>query len=863
MRLCQLFYCGAAAVLAASAAPAEVPVQPGDIALGWSNGTATNTARQLRIVGGVLPPTVAGSWDRATFMQTPLFDSAGGIRHNHQGNLLFIDFARGGSAANGGFAIFNFSTDGTNGPAGSPSVGEIFRNGGGTLPAGSVSGATFGFAPTRAAYPAVSPGNDKIAYIGYDTGRLYVIAYDAGSAIGTGTGATIVGGAQSPVIALSTVSGVGISQGVEWLDNDTVVAYVVNPTLPQYEIYTIPVTRTGSSITIGTPVFQTFVQAPGVPANSRTLAIVYNPQICPFLFTLTSGFQSGVSVSQISAFDPTRFGDGPIRSAIEFSTSSQTSRNGAIGPDRYLYWAQFAGSTSNDAIDRINLDQNNDGVITREDLLLIADNSSETVATKAQTGLTGNANFPAIDIAIGAPSNMLACCTGTSCAVVMVGTCTGQALAAGSACTPVNPCVPVTGACCTGLVCVQETLANCEAANGIWTFNTACTPLPCKSELPVIGGDVAFGLSTPDASTTAQHVRGDPTGSLVGNWSRFPFIQDVEFDNAGGTLHSAEGNLLALDFGGTTTGARIYNLSTNGTNGGQFLYGLNNVPAQNPFGVNNTAATRATGLSVSPNNDKVAVYATDATRVVVFAYDAGSAVGTGSGAGFVGAAEDSSVPYGTSTVGTAWLNNSTLMVFGYNTFTQQNELTTYNVVRTGNAVTIDSPTFRATSTDTGVPNQSRFASIAYNPVVSPFVYLLSSGFDNTTNLSVTRVSVIDPATWIETQSISLGGSLNTGRDIAVGPDRRLYIGQFAQTTGAPYIDRLNLDVDGDSAVTSADLLTDDSSVNYWTRPSGGPGTSFNGLDVAFTPMPAPTGACCAGDGSCSVTTSAACTGAYQ
>jgi hypothetical protein len=152
-------------------------------------------------------------------------------------------------------------------------------------------------------------------------------------------------------------------------------------------------------------------------------------------------------------------------------------------------------------------------------------------------------------------------------------------------------------------------------------------------------------------------------------------------------------------------------------------------------------------------------------------------------------------------------------------------------------------------------------ALAFNPAASPFLYALSSGFLSPN--SVTRLSVIDPTTWTQVRSINLSGSLNTGREIAIGPDHYLYIAQFAGGAlpeTAPLIDRLNLDPDGNGQVTLAEMqgLTDNSSVD-WHLKGIAASSPFNGLDVAYS---GPLGACCCG-ATCSMTTAAACTGANR
>jgi Lamin Tail Domain len=541
--------------------------------------------------------------------------------------------------------------------------------------------------------------------------------------------------------------------------------------------------------------------------------------------------------------------------------------------------------------------------------------SAITAAKRNGNGCV-DTNNNANDFTVGAPNlrNLAstltpcvaggACCTGLTCTVVSSApACNGTYQGDGSSCAPLNPCLPpqgsccvaanttctqtdqstctgqggvwvlagvcspttCSGACCTGATCTLTSAPGC--ANGTYTAGATCGPTSCPVELPVQVGDIAYGASVSSLADSMPQVRG---GNRVATWSRFNFVQSPRFDNANGGSHNPQGNLLGLNFGTSAGGAVLTNLSTNGTGNGQTLFTLDGTQ----FGL---ALTRASGLSVSPDNTKVALVGSDSARVVVLNYNAGASVGTGSGATITGGNQTDPVTFtfasGQSS-GTAWLDNSTLIahVNSADLFTLGPAIFTIPVDSAG---VLGTPQFRLNTTSTGFTGASRFYAIAYNPLISNFIYALLSDFNTSTAVSTTRLSVIDPATWTEVKSIALSTSLETGREIAIGADRNLYISQFAGSTfvsaTSALIDRLNLDVNGNGTIELSDInaLADNSSVNYYLRretPAPAQVTSsFNGLDIAVsTGTVTPTGACCVAGGGCTVTTAVACIGGtYQ
>jgi len=359
------------------------------------------------------------------------------------------------------------------------------------------------------------------------------------------------------------------------------------------------------------------------------------------------------------------------------------------------------------------------------------------------------------------------------------------------------------------------------------------------AEQPVQPGDIAFGVSLADPNTTALQVR---AGAQVGNWSALPYVQATEFDNFGNIRHNRAGNLLALNFGTTASGGSVYNLSTNGSNQGQVLFALN---SSNPYGL---TQSRIGGLSVSPNNQYIAFLGYDTGLLYVLAYDAGAAVGTGSGASITGGWQSSAavVPAG-RTQGTTWLDNGNVLVYACDP-TAGGVSRLYSVPFTGSG--LGTPVLVATIYSGNDP-YSMVTDVEYNPAVAPYVFCHFASFYSSQRRTVNTLTVLDPSSWSQLKQIVNNTTMNTGREIALGPDRYLYLSQFGRA-----IDKINLDRDGDFDVDGSDIvaLTDNSSVDVFSAPAG---DSFVGLDVAFGPLTG-SGACCIGQ-MCVVTTPANCT----
>src|SRR4051812_36917323 len=160
---------------------------------------------------------------------------------------------------------------------------------------------------------------------------------------------------------------------------------------------------------------------------------------------------------------------------------------------------------------------------------------------------------------------------------------------------------------------------------------------------PVQINDVLYGLNRANPAETVQHLRGDPTpvngGSKLGSTWNAGSIQFLQFDNLDGFRHAYDGNLLAGDFGSAANGFKLYNLETRRTAGAttpgntQPLFDFATYNAANP--TSPLTIARGAGLSVSPQNNRIAVTGVDASLnglFYVMDYNAGAAPGTGAGA---------------------------------------------------------------------------------------------------------------------------------------------------------------------------------------------------------------------------------------
>ena len=355
---------------------------------------------------------------------------------------------------------------------------------------------------------------------------------------------------------------------------------------------------------------------------------------------------------------------------------------------------------------------------------------------------------------------------------------------------------------------------------------------------PVIQDDVLYGLSRANPAETVQHLRGDPTvvtggGTLVGSTWNAGSIQTVQFDNADGYRHAPDGNLLGGDFGAAATGFKLYNLATRRTPGDtmpgatQSLFDFATYNAANPTAPLTIA--RGAGLSVSPQNNRIAVTGVDSGLnglLYVFDYDAGAAPGTGAGAAVSNGRQLSGVVQSGSasnTTATVWLDNNNLLTITHPANGSPDGTSTLQKVTVA-------PDGSLSSTSVGTIGLSfgtaAFSSMVYEPEVSPYVFLGVSQFSGTT---VNKVIALDPNNnFAQVSSHDFSLSSNTMREIAFDSKGNLYWSEFGNTTSVPLGGTVEV------ANNANFNMTDNGSHKFYIQNQAAAlSAQFSGLDVAM------------------------------
>jgi hypothetical protein len=355
-------------------------------------------------------------------------------------------------------------------------------------------------------------------------------------------------------------------------------------------------------------------------------------------------------------------------------------------------------------------------------------------------------------------------------------------------------------------------------------------PPPPPPEL-AIAGDLVMGLGSGVASLTVELARGPDSldgGVKKGSpWTTTAFLRSVEFDNKGGTLHNVEGNLLAADEGTTALGGTIHSLATQGTPPLPASQPIANTKllANGPLGQDGSGVvtlTRMSGLSVAPDNLKVAVAGMDTGKVLVYDYTAGNSMGAGASAS--GGRETAQIldPFipddpgqmgdqsQTFRYGTAWRDNNTVL-----SLNRDGEL--YSVNATTMATELEATLV--------VPLVgSEHTALAYNPEVAPdYIYAMYSGFNSQNDpQSRSRLFVLDADTYALVGQSDLDGldaSGDTAREIALDADGNLFIGTF-----------------GSDVFFIPDVVSTPATIDapiHWY--AGSTFSTHNGLDIGFAP----------------------------
>lgn len=337
----------------------------------------------------------------------------------------------------------------------------------------------------------------------------------------------------------------------------------------------------------------------------------------------------------------------------------------------------------------------------------------------------------------------------------------------------------------------------------------------------------SFRIVGPSPGAIPGVTAGGGTVSMSTPWSK-DFIQTVEFDNAGGVSHNAQGNMLGGNFGGGFTGFEVLNFATNGSGSFQSLWSIKTATG-------GARTDRGGGLSVSPDNTKIAWAGYDGGLMHVLQYNDGgsSNFGTGAGASVTGWIETSLgngsggagtlTPLAPSvTQATTWLDNNT--VLSLNGF---GELVTLDVTgATFGTTSVPNTTanWNIAKTDifAGASGNAQFTGLVYNEQIAPDIIIGSAGFFGGSSSS-TEIFVWEKGTFNQLARIDISGSVGdaTGREIALDSEGNLYIGGF----GNQIVSVIDDFVDHALAGT----LTDNSSVNWFVNDFF---ASFSGLDVA-------------------------------
>jgi hypothetical protein len=320
----------------------------------------------------------------------------------------------------------------------------------------------------------------------------------------------------------------------------------------------------------------------------------------------------------------------------------------------------------------------------------------------------------------------------------------------------------------------------------------------------VAPGDIVAGWSTNSATTTIQLF--DSDGNVKpDSWDAFAFIQSVEFDNFGGIPHNPMGNLVGVNFGTTAVGFSLFAYNSGDGWQGSAMFNSGTAPAWSTYGL---TISRGGGLSVSPNNTKLAVTGNDTGELYIFEYDAVNRAITG------GVQTNSFPPLLVTgvTSGSAWLDDSTVVLLS-----ASGQLTTVDA-------TMLTATPRLILPGAGL-GQSQFTALAYRPEVSPYLYANYSNHDTPTAITTNNVYAVDPRTtpWtLVAGPIDMSASANTMREIALGDDGALYFSTHGNSSNFPRIQKI-------VGVTNPQSIQPNSSQVVVV---GTISSSFNGIDVA-------------------------------
>ncbi len=356
------------------------------------------------------------------------------------------------------------------------------------------------------------------------------------------------------------------------------------------------------------------------------------------------------------------------------------------------------------------------------------------------------------------------------------------------------------------------------AGAALWVAVAGPARLSAQDEPLIRPGDLILGLSQTDPALSIEHAR----GPAVENGGEFAeeiwltaFMQSMELDNLNGISHNPEGNLLGVNFGSSANGGTIHNLATLERDLPDQLIG-------NTTGLGGEGLTlsRLGGLSIAPDNSKIAVTGYDTGQVYVFDYTAGN--GLAAGASLSGGRQTSPVFGPFDTHGSAWLDSERVILLN----------TEGNLVQV-NATTLESSILAQVATGGGpTVTRSEFTDIEFNQTVSPYIYATYGAFNadgiDGPNPNLNRLYVFDPRdnfSLVKEVDLSARDAENNPltdslREIALTPEGNLLLGQF-RAGGVDLL--LN--------VVEPASLADNSAIDWYTPITTT--ASFSGLDVAI------------------------------
>lgn len=799
------------------------------VAFGASSGDAFDTMRMY--TGASVPGGgTAGTLDRLVgpgFAQSAEFDNYNGLRHNPEGNLLALDF---GPGPNGPGTLILYATQGT---CDDPGGTTIFTFDAASTGLGGDS---------RVTGLSVSPDNTKLAIVGVNTFSLFILDYATGVDVGQGgTGAATV--ALDQVIDLSGIMAAARSVGTTWLDDETVLVVDTDGSLQTADVPSGMVT---------TDPFNPYIATPRPTPNISTADIEYNPEISPYIFVVIGEFSAGASTNTVYVADPstqTVVDQSGGQDYTDYSDGTmETFREAGLDCFGNLFIGTFVDF----------------GVLTNIKYLpnattvagIVGGNSSLVIWRTIDTGAgEGASNFSGLDVAtattIGTPGGcsntppiaedvVLVTEIDTPCVLTLTandsnlgdtitfdvdspgpngGTLVpfGAVMQTGTTRTQTATYTPASGF--RGVECFAYR-ANDGAQDG--NDADACANVRDSAA----DGTIAFGGSLPNANQTMRlyygvHVAEGGTCGDEDVLAGLAFAQSTEFDNYGGTWHNPNGNLLALNFGTVAAGGSVYVYATEAECGGS--------PATQIFAFDDATVgpadrSRVVGLSVSPDNTKVACYGVDTKKIYVLDYTIpGGAPAVGKGGASAAALtfntsiDMSGINTSTRSMSTTWLNNTTIL--------WTDEAGNLYTVTTGGSINLERPNPRPASAIS-------MTDIEYNPSISSNIYVSISEFTSPTTTNT--LYVVNSAGFaIVTQSggvnytdhSTVGLGTGTHREIGLSTGGKLFISTFVDAA-----DRVNIRYINNATTPSS--ITDNSSVLWNEQDAGQSISNFCGMDVA-------------------------------